>query len=270
MYTIRPDNYFRQDSQPVAVHRTLPEINETEHNHEFEELVIVERGSGIHVMNGEAHFIQSGDVFYVNNRDFHYYRNAGSLGLTNILIRPEVNFLIIPSVESILHSAFPACEKSHLRLGIKEREIFFNLLNTLDAQLVGKCKTDALMREGLLLQMLSLFTHVDNVLISEEHVLAIERILEDVRRNHCEDINWVLLCSQHGISRRTLFRQVKNVTGYTPERYVITLRLRTAREMIRNEDLSITAVAAQCGFKNFSHFSRCYKKLYKVSPSDER
>ncbi|MGB9096950.1 helix-turn-helix domain-containing protein [Erwinia sp.] len=270
MYTIRPDNYFRQDSQPLAVHRTLPEINETEHNHEFEELVIVERGSGIHVINGDAHFIQSGDVFYINNRDFHYYRNAGSLGLTNILIRPEVNFLIIPSVESILRSAFPASENSHLRLGSKDRVIFFNLLTALDSQLVGTGKADALMREGLLLQMLSLFTLKDNVSINEGDVLAIERILEEVRRDHCEDINWTLLCSQYGVSRRTLFRKIKNVTGYTPDQYVMTLRLRTARELIRNEEISITTVAAQCGFRNFSHFSRCYKKLYKVSPSNER
>lgn len=43
-----------------------PEDNSREHGHEFAELVIVEEGHGLHVINGRPLYIQQGDVFYVS------------------------------------------------------------------------------------------------------------------------------------------------------------------------------------------------------------
>lgn len=270
MHKIRPDHYFKSESQPIAIHRTLPEVNNTEHNHDFEELVIVERGSAMHMLNGEAHFIQSGDVFYINRQDYHYYQNLGSLCLTNILIRPEVKFYFIPSVESLLKESFSYHPTEYLHLGIRDRIVFFEFMKDLQLCLEGQCKRQAIKREGLLLQMFSLFETKHNLRDSREKNLAIERILEMVRLEHCEKVDWKQLCQQYGISPRTLFRHVKDITGYTPEQYLIMLRLRTAKDFIQHSDISISDVALQSGFKNFSHFSRCYKAEFFVTPSEDR
>ncbi len=64
-----------------------PEDNSQEHGHEFAELVIVEEGHGLHVINGRPLYIQQGDVFYVQPGDVHYYDELGTLKLINVLIQ---------------------------------------------------------------------------------------------------------------------------------------------------------------------------------------
>lgn len=270
MYKIRPDNYFQSEIQPIAVHRTFPEVNETEHDHDFEELVIVERGSAMHILNGESHFIQTGDVFYIKKQDYHYYKNLGSLCLTNVLVRPEIRFKLIPSVESILkemHGWFPS---TYLHLGMRERVQFFSFMKELLPCLEGRNGREAMKREGLLLQMISLFDTKRALIEGRDKSQAIEKILERVRLEHCEEVDWLSLCHLYGISQRTLFRQVKDLTGHTPEQYLLLLRLRTARDFIKYSDLSVSDVALRSGFKNFSHFSRCYKAEYAISPREDR
>ena len=39
-----------------------------------------------------------------------------------------------------------------------------------------------------------------------------------------------------------------------------------AQEMIVNSTLSIQEIASNCGYKNIEHFSRQFKKKYKITP----
>lgn len=270
MHKINPDNYFTLDSQPVAIHRTLPEVNETEHDHDFEELVIVERGSATHILNGESHFIQTGDVFYINRHDYHYYNNLGSLCLTNILVRPEVNFRYIPSIRGVLKEGYSFHSSEYLHLSMKKRGAFFNLLSEVQNSLHDTEPKVIMTRESALLQMLSLFETKEGIRESRERNTVVEKILEIARENHCEDIDWYGICKSYGVSHRTMHRKIKELTGYTPDNYITVLRLRTARELILRTDLSISEIAMRSGFKNFSHFSRRYKSECFVTPSEER
>ncbi len=79
-----------------------PEDNSQEHGHEFAELVIVEEGHGLHVINGRPLYIQQGDVFYVQPGDVHYYDELGTLKLINVLINPAVAFGYLQQMEGLL------------------------------------------------------------------------------------------------------------------------------------------------------------------------
>jgi len=48
--------YFNADSDKLALYKSDPEDNGCEHTHEFDELVIVEQGHGLHVINGRPLF----------------------------------------------------------------------------------------------------------------------------------------------------------------------------------------------------------------------
>lgn len=271
MHKIRLDRYFGFQSQPLAIHRTLPEVNCIEHDHEFDELVIVDQGSGTHVINGEHRFIQTGDVFYVDQHDFHYYQNLGSLGLTNILMRPDLPFQHIPPIRQLLRMQNKSNDLLYCRLGLKQRKAFFCLVDQISKTLdENKSAMIGMQREGLLLQMLSLLSYeaARPAHISDE--VSIERLLNFVRSNHCANIDWQQLGENYGLSERTLYRKIKSLTGYTPENYLLMLRLRTAREYLNNSDDTILSIALRCGFKSLSSFSRNFKKIYSYSPAQHR
>jgi len=73
-----------------------------------------------------------------------------------------------------------------------------------------------------------------------------------------------------GVSRRQLERLFKRYLGRVPTRYYLELRLRRARELLLQTDLSVMDITVACGFQSPPHFSKCYRGLFGYPPSMER
>jgi transcriptional regulator GlxA family with amidase domain len=78
------------------------------------------------------------------------------------------------------------------------------------------------------------------------------------------------LASYVGVSRRQLERLFKRYLGRVPTRYYLELRLRRARELLLQTDLSVMDITVACGFQSPPHFSKCYRGLFGHPPSMER
>src|SRR6266853_1614780 len=78
------------------------------------------------------------------------------------------------------------------------------------------------------------------------------------------------LASYVGVSRRQLERLFKRYLGRVPTRYYLELRLRRARELLLQTDLSVMDITVACGFQSPPHFSKCYRGLFGYPPSMER
>lgn len=63
----------------------------------------------------------------------------------------------------------------------------------------------------------------------------------------------------------TLF---KKETGQNFMDYLTELRISKAKELLCGEELSVQDVAEQVGYRDLKYFSRLFKKLTGVSPSD--
>ncbi len=71
------------------------------------------------------------------------------------------------------------------------------------------------------------------------------------------------------LSRRQLFRQIKENIGQTPKQYIKTLRLAKARDLLEDKTYdSVKAVALSVGYKDIKYFSSQFKKAYGRSPSE--
>jgi transcriptional regulator GlxA family with amidase domain len=71
-------------------------------------------------------------------------------------------------------------------------------------------------------------------------------------------------------SPRQLQRMFKEHMGMSPTHYYLTLRLRKARELLRQTDMSILSITVACGFQSACHFSKTYREIFSVAPSTER
>lgn len=70
------------------------------------------------------------------------------------------------------------------------------------------------------------------------------------------------------LSVRQYTRVFKQIYGYTPIDYVIHCRLSYACRLIRHGGQSFTSIAADCGFYDKSTFSKVFRNVYKMSPTD--
>jgi transcriptional regulator GlxA family with amidase domain len=73
-----------------------------------------------------------------------------------------------------------------------------------------------------------------------------------------------------GVSRRQLERLFKQYLGSLPSRYYLELRLKRARQLLRDTNHSIVQVGLMCGFSSGSHFSTAFGALFGKTPREER
>ena len=78
------------------------------------------------------------------------------------------------------------------------------------------------------------------------------------------------LANRAGLTRRQLHRLFRHHTHMSPREYYRDLRLRHARLMLLNTIMPILEIAVSTGFTTHSHFTKCYRQRFGVSPRDDR
>ncbi len=91
-------------------------------------------------------------------------------------------------------------------------------------------------------------------------------IIDYLNHNLTSDMSVDTIASQFYISRYHLMHSFKEETGYSIGNYITTKRLLLAKSLIASGQ-SINDACFNCGFKNYSTFSRAYKKAFGHSPS---
>ena len=85
-----------------------------------------------------------------------------------------------------------------------------------------------------------------------------------------DPVSPMALARDVGLSPRQLERLFRRYLGRSAKRYYMELRLAKARNLLMQTDMSVINVALACGFASPSHFSKCYRALYKTTPYRER
>jgi AraC-like DNA-binding protein len=75
------------------------------------------------------------------------------------------------------------------------------------------------------------------------------------------------LAARCGYSVRSLQRFVSSKFNRGLLEFIADLRLRRARTLLR-EGLSVKETAAELGYKQPSHFCRCFKEYHRMTPSE--
>jgi signal transduction histidine kinase/DNA-binding response OmpR family regulator/ligand-binding sensor domain-containing protein len=104
--------------------------------------------------------------------------------------------------------------------------------------------------------------------LEDEFVLKLRTTIEAHLTN--PELSVDTLCQQLGMSRTTLHLKITALTGMSVSRYVRSLRLRKAQELLSSSGLNISEVAYAVGFDNPKYFSRVFSEEFGVSPANYR
>lgn len=83
-----------------------------------------------------------------------------------------------------------------------------------------------------------------------------------------ENLNVEDICKSIGISRVQLYRKVKALLGCNVSEYIINKRLKKAKYLLLNEDLSIAEITYKVGISSPTYFSTLFKGKYGCTPSE--
>ena len=70
------------------------------------------------------------------------------------------------------------------------------------------------------------------------------------------------------ISRTLLFARMKSVFNTSPNNYLLNQRIERAKELLRQPDVYVADVAYRSGFSDPKYFSKCFKKLTGMTPTE--
>lgn len=71
-----------------------------------------------------------------------------------------------------------------------------------------------------------------------------------------------------GMSRTSLHRKIKSVTGFPPSEFIRNIRLRRAASLLASQADTVTQIGLAVGFEDQSYFSKSFKKQFGVPPSE--
>lgn len=78
------------------------------------------------------------------------------------------------------------------------------------------------------------------------------------------------IAQKYGISANNLSQQFKRRFGITPAKYLNSMRVEKAKQLLRESALGVREVAQLSGFSDFSSFNRNFKAVVSISPSQYR
>ena len=116
----------------------------------------------------------------------------------------------------------------------------------------------------------------DNKLLLSE-LEKVESIDDAFLRKFAEQIEAVYADPEHnveklsetlGLSRGHLHRKIKELTGTSPVEFLRTYRLNKATQLLRQNAYTVSEVAYRTGFSSPAYFSKCFKAVYGVTPTE--
>ena len=105
------------------------------------------------------------------------------------------------------------------------------------------------------------FTQIDKMLLS--------KIQETIEQHIGEpDFNVATLADNMNMSRSTLMRKIKVITGKTPLQFIRDIKIELACQMLKNHTTSVSEVANRLGYTDSDYFSKTFRESVGMSPSE--
>ena len=112
------------------------------------------------------------------------------------------------------------------------------------------------------------FTFDGNGYIPKNKIYILEPAIKYIEENYASDkTDNQTLASIAGISVSYFRRLFQDVYKTPPAKYIQTLRLNKAKEMLLDGNYSVAEIAEKSGFTSVYYFDNCFKKEVGVTPS---
>lgn len=257
----------------IIPNQDYPDNNEYQLSHAFssDEGCVLSDYTFVFISKGEGIFessqvplkkIKEGTCFFLYPGVWHRYKPNPNLGWEEYWVSFKGSY-----VDDLMLKDFFSLKEPVVEIGFNEYflDLFHRLIETVKSADPGYLQVIP----GITLEILGIVNAItkfkkENIndptlrLISKARFLLQEAIENPIKiENMVKDLPM-------GYSK---FRKVfKQVTGLSPNKYYLEIRLNKAKALLLNTDLSLIKISHLTGFETPYYFSTYFKKKYGVSP----
>lgn len=248
------------------------------HTHDYVELIIVEGGSGMHLTETFEHLLVPGDVFVIPQGMKHGYRDCTNLTTTNILFTMPLlqgfreDLLLIPGFHTLFvldpqQSQQTIDRKGFMSIAPDEAAHVQSLIVRMQHELRSKCVGYRSVCILVLAEVIIFLSRKASVGNPDVHTERLAVVLSYMENNYCHNLTLDQLGRIANLSPRTFQRVFRRHMDTSPFDHLLNIRLRHARILLENTDLSVGEVASKTGFGDGAYFARQFKRMFRISPS---
>jgi AraC-like DNA-binding protein len=248
------------------------------HYHDFHKILILLNGNLSYCIEGRTYELTPGDIVLVNAGEVHRPILHSADSYERIILYVSPDFLAEHSNENYnLGLCFTQAHEKQahvLRNRSGKTGALTGAIHALDSSAKELGYASELHHT---LMFLDFLIHLNRAALDDQITFVSTAssgdkmlpVLDFLNEHLTEDISIDALAGRFYLSRSYLMHTFKEQTGYTIGSYLSTKRLLYAKELIV-AGKPITEVCFTCGFRNYSTFSRAYKKSFGESPRDYR
>ena len=275
-------DFFEDPSLPLQVYIRDPQPEFPLHSHGFDELVIILKGTAMHVINEQEFPVRAGDVFVITQNHEHQYLELHGLALANILFDAEAlkmdqwDIRALPGFHALfsLEPAFRTQHNFKSRLQLTEQQL--NRMNELVHDLTRETEQRnpgyRVMARGLFMQLAVTLSRAYSSTPSEESLdlLRVGDAIAHIETHFTEKITLDELAEKSHLSKRHFSRIFQECIGRPPIDHLMHVRCQKAAGLLKGTNRTITDIAFDCGFSDSNYFTRCFRKTMSQTPKQYR
>ena len=254
-------------------------------SHDFWEFLCVDKGE-VNVLAGEKfHVLKKGDIIFHKPNEFHDVKSNGLIAPNLVVMSFSCTSPVMAFFEEkVLQISEP--ERLLLAQIIQEAKYLFagrmddpyqeELIPSESPRFAGE-QLIRLYLEQLLIQLVRRYMVRPDQPINPTIVKSIKQkadgelfsqIQEYMESHICETLTIEQLCRSNSVGRSQLQKLFRTRSGYGAIEYFSRMKVDLAKQMIRENHYNFTQIADALGFSSIHYFSRQFKRITGMTPSE--
>ncbi len=250
------------------------------HWHNEYEIIYVFEGPVIFSLNDKVQRVDSGQALFINKNVIHSSVSHFSKNIHYTCVTFGEQFLFSNTLDVLYKEYF-------LPLHVEHKQIPPYLSGTSSWQkemlnIIRRLCISGLKRERgcelewrILLLQFFYIAYTNNVFLTktlenDNHISAIQSALLTIQNHYTDSIQVSELAKQVGFSAEYFCRVFKSIIGKSPNEYILSCRMEQAEYLLSHTEKSVSEIAISCGFNDINYFSRYFKKIFHLTPSQYR
>jgi AraC-like DNA-binding protein len=252
--------------------------------HDHLEIGYICKGSGLFAIGGKSYPVALGDVFVVASGVFHLLEAdpPGSLKVVNLYFLPELVYrpgssetdleylLLFLNYQKAFDPRIPVDPPTSRRV--------LQLLEQIAAELKSRDSSYRIAVKNCLCQILLILNRAvgveknsaDTPHLRLRDIARLQPVFDFIHENYSRKMALQELSSASNMSETHLCRYFKRVTGQTITEYIKRCRIDRAKELLIEDEKSITWIAYEVGFESHSYFDRIFHEVTRLTPQEFR
>ena len=228
------------------------------------QLLYVASGKAYFTVCGEEKLLQAGNMVIYHPRESQNYIYYGD-------DLPEIYWIHFTGSDVAEILAHYGISEHIFFSGTSEQyaQLFYQIITELQRCRIGYAELLAMYLRQILVQVRR---SMESDPVVKESAIGEEmsQALEYFHRHYMENISIADYAQSRSMSVSWFLRCFKQRTRQSPMQYITMLRINNAVNLLNNTSCNVTQIASMVGYENPLYFSRIFRKVKGVSPSQYR